>query len=111
MAPMNVVVPRNAILDAHQLFYGNQFFGRGPYAINILFTNNRNVDDYKNFDRVLNLQHLTSYFYRNGFVPGIPVFRQILRITYDKVFKIVDLLKTTTDTEVYELKRQLSLYG
>ena len=104
---LNIVISLDSELDANQLRSGNRFICRSPDSINILLSTERNVESYKGFNQTLNIEHLTNHFYRQGFILGISLFRQILKVNYDRIFKITEILKTTINNEIYEMKKQL----
>jgi hypothetical protein len=98
---VNVIVPLLERLRADEI--------RDHTADNkkALITNKTSLEGYENFDQTLGIAHLTFHFCNMDFTSAVALYREVLQKSYQDVFKIVDLLRTTGESEVYELKKRL----
>ena len=103
MYKVHIFIPLVNGLDAEQV----DIEGESEDDIKIVFSNRKNVEDYKNFHQVLGLERLTYHLSEISFVWAANLYKQILKKSHDDVFKIIDLLQTTSDYDLYEMKKDL----
>lgn len=73
----------------------------------ILITNKEKIDKYEGFDEILNFNDLAIHFSLFGFTEGIQIYKEITGLNDLQIFSIIDLLKTTGDSEIYDFKKEL----
>ncbi|MBC8358686.1 MAG: hypothetical protein H8E54_07030, partial [Candidatus Aminicenantes bacterium] len=72
-----------------------------------LITNKEKIDKYEGFDEILNFNDLAIHFSLFGFTEGIQIYKEITGLNDLQIFSIIDLLKTTGDSEIYDFKKEL----
>jgi len=119
-------------LKLFNMDFKSGLFGISAYRINLIFPykdelnadeikdttynnkkiiiTNRHVGEshnYNGFDTVLDINYFIFHFSLFAFTQGIDFYKDVLRLDYDTIFNIVDFLKTDSDTEIYNLKKEI----
>ena len=102
---MNLIFPFADELDANII---KDFSAKNE---KILITNKEDSRLYKGFDSILGLEELSLNFSLFNFTKDIQFYRDITKLDDQRVFSIIDLLKTNGDYEIYELKKELVNIG
>lgn len=74
----------------------------------ILITNKKDTSGFENFDHLLGLEHLITFFDIIHFTGGVHFYKEVLNSTYKSVFDLVDILKTTGSMKIYDFKKKLA---
>lgn len=73
----------------------------------ILIINKEKNDKYEGFDEILNIDDLVIHFYLFDFTEGIQIYKEVTGLNEQQIYSIIDLLKTTGDSEIYNFKKEL----
>ena len=75
----------------------------------ILITN-KSIDESQNyygFDTVLDINYFVFHFSLFAFTRDIDFYGDVLGFNYEKIFRIIDFFKTDSDSEIYNLKKEI----
>lgn len=73
----------------------------------ILITNKEKIDKYEGFDEILNFGDLATHFSFFGFTKGMQIYKEVTGLNDQRIFSIIDLLKTTGDSKIHDFKKEL----
>ena len=102
----NIVIPKVAILDAHETREWLGIDYRMGIDATVLVTNREGIEGYSNFENILDFRHLRNHLLSH-FTSAIALYRQVLGITYEDIFKLIDLIGILSEAEVFWLQREL----
>lgn len=73
----------------------------------IIITNKMDIDNYTDFDHIISGNDIISYLTTMDFSHGISFYHEVSKLSYKKLFNIVDLLNNSSSTLIYEMKKEL----
>jgi len=102
----NIIIPKQATLDASETVGSIGIDHRTGIDKLILITNRRNVDGYKSFDSIFDFRHLRNYLCSN-FTSATGFYKQVLRLNYEEIFDICYLIGVSLESDIFWLKREI----